>query len=162
MSRLLLALVLVALAGGVAVVLRRRGPDAPTQQRWTVPQQLDRAELPAPDAPWLVAVFTSSTCSACAGVLERASALESEAVAVVDLVVQDHPEVHRRYRIDAVPTLVVADADGVVRASFIGPVTATDLWATVAELREPGSLPEGACDHGTDGGGGSADQPPSG
>jgi hypothetical protein len=32
----------------------------------------------------------------------------------------------------------------VVRASFLGPGTATDLWGAVAELREPGSTP-GAC-----------------
>ncbi len=38
--------------------------------------------------------------------------------------------------------MVVADADGVARASFIGPATATDLWATVAEVRQPGSSPE--------------------
>jgi hypothetical protein len=37
----------------------------------------------------------------------------------------------------------------VVRATFVGPVTATDLWASVAELREPGSLPPDGCDHGT-------------
>jgi hypothetical protein len=54
--------------------------------------------------------------------------------------------VHDRYGIDAVPTIVVADAAGVVAASYVGPVTATDLWATVAELREPGSVPPG-CDH---------------
>ena len=51
------------------------------------------------------------------------------------------------HTITAVPTLVVADADGVVRASFLGPVTATDLWAAVAELREPGSVPPGCADH---------------
>jgi hypothetical protein len=28
-----------------------------------------------------------------------------------------------------------------VAASFIGPVTATDLWAAVAEARDPGSTP---------------------
>jgi hypothetical protein len=35
----------------------------------------------------------------------------------------------------------------VVRASFLGPATATDLWAALAELREPGSVPEGCHDH---------------
>ncbi len=39
-------------------------------------------------------------------------------------------------------SLDVADATGVVRASFLGPVTATDLWAAVAEAREPGSTPD--------------------
>ena len=51
-------------------------------------------------------------------------------------------DLHHRYSVDAVPTLVVADAEGVVRASFVGQPTATDLWAAVAELREPGSSPE--------------------
>jgi hypothetical protein len=30
----------------------------------------------------------------------------------------------------------------VVRASFVGPPTATDLWAAVAEARQPGVSPE--------------------
>jgi hypothetical protein len=30
----------------------------------------------------------------------------------------------------------VAVAEGVVRASHVGPATATDLWATLAEVRE--------------------------
>jgi hypothetical protein len=30
----------------------------------------------------------------------------------------------------------------VIRAAFSGPVTATDLWAAVAECRSPGSSPE--------------------
>ena len=51
--------------------------------------------------------------------------------------------VHDRYGIDAVPTTLVVDTSGVVVASFIGPVTATDLWAAVAEAREPGSTPGG-------------------
>jgi len=36
----------------------------------------------------------------------------------------------------------VADAAGVVRAAFVGPATATDLWAAVAEARQPGTSPE--------------------
>ena len=54
---------------------------------------------------------------------------------------------HQRYAIDAVPCLVIADADGAVRAGFLGPVTATDLWAAVAEARQPGSIDRpGGCD----------------
>ena len=49
---------------------------------------------------------------------------------------------HRRYELAAIPTTVVADADGVVRRAFVGAFTATDLWAAVAELRDPGSTPE--------------------
>ena len=38
-------------------------------------------------------------------------------------------------------------ATGAVRRSFVGEPTATDLWAELAELREPGSVPEGCTDH---------------
>ena len=39
----------------------------------------------------------------------------------------------------AVPMILVADRDGVVQASFVGPPGATDLWAAVAEVRDPGA-----------------------
>jgi hypothetical protein len=60
---------------------------------------------------------------------------------VTDVEVTEQSRVHRRYHIEAVPITVIADAAGTVRASFLGPVTATDLWAAVAECREPGSTP---------------------
>ncbi|MEO7427808.1 MAG: hypothetical protein ABIY48_00345, partial [Acidimicrobiales bacterium] len=101
-------------------------------------------DFPRPDAAWLVVVFTSATCNTCAGVWERAQPLESEAVAISEAELTAARDLHDRYGIEAVPTTVVVDVEGVVRASFLGPVTATDLWAAVAEAREPGSTPD-AC-----------------
>ncbi|MBI2704216.1 MAG: thioredoxin family protein [Actinobacteria bacterium] len=147
MERLLLAAALVAAAVAIALVLQRRRPDSPVRGGWTVPAQLDRRDFERPDAPWLVVVFTSASCDSCGGVLERAEALASDRVAVQNAEVGARRDLHDRYGIDAVPTLVVADGEGVVRASFVGPVNATDLWGTLAELREPGSLPP-SCDHG--------------
>jgi hypothetical protein len=139
--------VLAGVAVAVAAVIRRRvEPPAPTRTGYAVPSQLHRADFVRPDAPWLVVVFSSDTCLACVGTWEKARQLESPSVATQDVEVSAHKDLHDRYEIDAVPCLVVADADGVVRASFIGEPTATDLWAAVAELREPGSTPE-ACDH---------------
>jgi len=138
-ERALIAVALIAVAVVVAVIMQRRRPDAPTQPAWTVPAQLDRRDFGRPDAPWLVAVFTSATCDTCAGVYAKAVALDSEAVVVDEVEVGERPEDHRRYGIDAVPTTVVADAEGVVRASFVGPVGASELWAAVAEVREPTS-----------------------
>jgi hypothetical protein len=143
-ERALTALVLAAVVLGVAwLAQRRRRPDAPVRTGYAVPQQLDRQDFARPDASWLVAVFTSATCDSCAGVWDRARHLDSDAVAVQEVEVGTSRDVHDRYGIEAVPTTVVADADGVVRSSFVGPVTATDLWAAVAELREPGSTPGG-------------------
>lgn len=145
MERLALAVVLAVVAIGVAVVIQRRQrPAAPVRTGYAVPQQLDRDDFARPDADWLVAVFTSATCTSCAGVWDKARHLESPAVATQQLAVVADKSLHERYRIEAVPTTVVADAEGVVRATFLGPVTATDLWAAVAELREPGSTPD-AC-----------------
>lgn len=147
MERYLIAAALIAVAVAVAAVLQRRRPDAPTQSSWTVPAQLDRHDFQRPEAAWLAVAFTSATCDTCAGVAEKVAVLASDAVAVQEIEAVRDTHLHDRYGIDAVPTLVIADADGVVRASFVGPVTATDLWATMADLREPGSVPPG-CDHG--------------
>ncbi len=43
-------------------------------------------------------------------------------------------DVHRRYDIDAVPILVVADKDGLVRASFAGAVSANELAEALVGL----------------------------
>lgn len=146
MERIVLAGVLAAVALLVAaVVQRRQHPDAPVRAGYAVPAQLDRHDFARPDAPWLVAVFTSATCTTCQGVWERAQPLESSSVAVQQLEHQAERALHARYEIEAVPTTLVVDADGVVVASFLGPVNATDLWASVAEAREPGSTP-GSCE----------------
>lgn len=145
MDRLILALALALVVAAIAVIVgRRRSPDAPTQRRFSVPDQLDRADFRRPDAPWLVVVFSSSTCDVCRSVSGAARVLESVAVAVADAEFGVDRALHERYAIDAVPTTVVADERGVVVASFLGAVTATDLWAAVAEARQPGSTP-GAC-----------------
>ena len=136
MERVLIAAAVVAVAVIVAVVLERRRPEAPTQGDWAVPAQLDRADFARPDAPWLVAVFTSATCDSCARTIEQARVLASDAVAVDEAEVKARPDLHRRYHIDAVPIVVVADAEGVVRRSFTGPPSATDLWAAVAGVRD--------------------------
>ena len=138
----MIAGVLLAAAVVVALVARRQRPDAPTQTRWAVPTQLDRDDFDRPDAEWLVVVFTSATCATCAGVWAKAAVLACRAVAVQEVEVKARRDLHDRYGIEAVPTTVVADAEGVVRASFVGPPTATDLWAVVAEAREPGTSPE--------------------
>jgi len=137
MDRLLVAAAIVAAAAVVAVVIRsRRRTDAPTQPRATVPAQLDRTDFPRPEAAWLVVVFTSATCHTCADVAAKVAVLESDDVAVAEIEYGRGRERQQRYGIDAVPAVVVADVDGVVRRSFLGPVTATDLWAAVAWLRE--------------------------
>ena len=104
--------------------------------------QLDRDDFEGGDRPWLVAVFTSATCESCARATAKAAILASPNVAYQEIPYQGRKDLHDRYHVKAVPCIVVADDEGVVRASFIGVPTATDLWAAVAEARHPGSSPE--------------------
>lgn len=137
MIQLLIGVVVVIVAVATGLVLRhRQRVDVPTQPVYEAPVQLDRADFPAAGAPWLVAVFSSSSCDACADVLRKAAVLSSADVDVVDVEYGEHRDLHTKYRIDGVPIVAVADARGVVRTSFVGPVTATDLWAAVAEVRQ--------------------------
>ena len=136
MERVLIAAVIVVVAVVVALVARRRRPDAPTQPGRAVPTQLDRADFERPDAPWLIALFTSATCHTCAEVVAKAAVLASDDVAVEPIEWPTRKALHERYKIDGVPLLLIADSAGVVRRSFAGPVSASDLWAAVAAARD--------------------------
>jgi hypothetical protein len=148
-TRLLIALAIVVLAVVVAYLAqKRRTPDAPTQRRFNVPEQIDRNDFDRPEAPWLVAVFTSDTCDKCVEVAAKAAVLASDQVVVQNLEFIAARVIHERYKIDAVPTLIIVDSQGITQRSFLGPMSATDLWAAVAEAREPGSTPDACGDHG--------------
>jgi len=145
--QVVLVVIAMAVAVGISLILRRRASDAPTQGGFQMPTQLDRGDFDSPDVPWLVAIFTSSTCDACADVANKAMVLASQEVAVQRIDYIDNPDLHKRYKVDAVPTLVIVDNRGVVRNGFLGPMKAQDLWAAVAECREPGSTPDPCSSH---------------
>jgi hypothetical protein len=135
-TRVVLALVLIAVAAVIAVVLERRRRAAPPPRGVElVPQQVDRRDFPRPAAPWLVILWSSEACESCRGLFAKLAPLESDDVAVVEVSYQADPELQRRYRIDAAPITIVVDAEGVTRASFTGAFEASELWAALAELR---------------------------
>jgi hypothetical protein len=134
-ERLLVAVAIAIAVAVLAWVLQRRRPQPPTQRRWAVPDQLDRTDFERPGAPWLVAVFSSATCDSCADTVDRARVLASADVVVQDVELSARSDLHRRYNVEAVPTLVVADREGVVRASFVGPPPADELTEAMTELR---------------------------
>lgn len=148
MIRLLIALVLGVVAVAVALLIQRRQNIGSTESvgSYEAPKHLERVDFDRPDAPWLVAVFTSATCSTCADVWAKAKALNSPQVAVQELEETADAALHARYDIRAVPIVAIADSTGRVRASYMGPVSATHLWAGLAELRDPGSTPAGCGD----------------
>ena len=149
-----IALGIVVVVGVAALIARRRQQtDVPTQKVFTVPAQIDRRDFISSDsdstAPeWLVAVFTSSTCQVCADVWDKAQVIASQHVGVYKVDYESERDLHRKYGIDAVPTLVICDGDGVVQRHFLGPVSATHLWAAVATVRDPSTQPDnGHCQH---------------
>jgi hypothetical protein len=142
-TQLVIAAVVVVVAVVAGLVLRsRRTAAAPTQPSLAVPSQLDRGDFPSATAPWAVVVFSSATCDSCADVVRKAKVLQSKEVSVVEAEFTAARDLHRKYDIQAVPIVAIADAQGVVHRGFAGPVTATDLWAAVADAREPGASPE--------------------
>lgn len=136
MTQIIIVAAVAAVALGVGWAMQRQAPDAPTGvPNHKTPVQVDRNDFVRPEAPWLVAVFTSATCQTCAKVWTSTQLVESDDVAVQNVEVVDDAALHERYGITAVPSVVIADASGVTRGSFLGPPTSADLWAKLAELR---------------------------
>ena len=131
MERLVVLAVLAVLGVALAAILQRRRPDPPSVPGYRAPTQLNRAEFANQQVPILVALFSSATCDSCpvawATIQSVVKGIEDPELADrVDherIDIQDNPDLHRRYRIDGVPTTVVVDADGVVIQAFFGPMT---------------------------------------
>ncbi|MBN4047566.1 hypothetical protein JYT71_01010 [Acidimicrobiaceae bacterium AH-315-P05] len=136
MGRLVIAVVIVLVAFGVAEVLRRRQPDAPTQGSIVpVPQQLDRIDFDHTDLVWLAVVFSSATCDACEEALIKARTLVGPDLGLQEVSWQSYPALHERYNIDTVPAIVIAGPDGAVEAAFLGNPPTTELWAAMEAAR---------------------------
>jgi len=134
-SRLILALIVVVAAVVVARLLERRRPAPPTRDAYPVPAQLDRADFPRSDAPWLFVLFSSRTCDSCGAMVSRVCSLESETVATIQVEAKADKPLHDRYRIEGVPMVVLADSDGVVRAGFVGSVDTWELEEALAKAQ---------------------------
>lgn len=101
------------------------------------PKNVDRKDFISPEKPFIVIAFTSRVCDSCKNVWEKAQPLKSDFVEVTEVEYEDEEgkKLHSRYGIEAVPTLIVCDENGNTVKSFVGAVTATDLWAGVAGVR---------------------------
>ncbi|MFM1751640.1 MAG: hypothetical protein RL119_602 [Actinomycetota bacterium] len=156
MSNVVIAVSIVVVVGLVALAARRRQmSDAPTQKVFSVPSQIDRADFNSSETikghpEWLIVVFTSSSCHVCADVWDKVQVMATNQVGVFKADFESDRALHERYGIDAVPTLIICDGAGVVQGHFLGPVSATDLWAAVATVRDPSTQPDGSegnCQH---------------
>ena len=111
-----------AVAGMVAWWQKQQHRPAPTATPGAPPGSLDRTDFRAPEAPLLIAVFTSATCSSCEAVWAELAGYESTSVATQNVEVGESPDLHDRYRIESVPTAVIVDRSGETQAAFVGPL----------------------------------------
>ena len=139
MIRVLLVFGTALLAMGAGTFMKRRGEASPTQVGHLHPTQIDRADFDD-SREWLAVAFTSATCNTCSEVENKLRVLESRNVGVHIVEYGKHRDLHRKYAIDSVPCTVFADSLGVVRQGFVGPVSATDLWAALARVRDGGEF----------------------
>ncbi len=75
----------------------------------------------------LAVVFASTTCNTCPEVWAAVEQLASPELVVQRVDVQDGAELHQRYKIDGVPTTILANHQGVVAKAFFGPVDEAEL-----------------------------------
>lgn len=136
MERLLLVLILAAVASLIAWAASRMQRTAGPTVVGATPEHLERGDFVAADSPWLLALFSSATCLACRDVRTALSAFESGTVAVQDIEVTASPQLHSRYKIDSVPTTVLADADGIVRGAWLGPLSVSDTEDLLALISD--------------------------
>jgi len=122
---IIMAVVAAVAAVAAAIAGRRRGP-SPVAAMGEPPSQLRRDDFRAPDAPWLMVVFSAATCSSCAQVWAEVSALDSPFLATQNVEVAADAELHRRYKIESVPLTVLADEHGRVAKGFFGPLGRTE------------------------------------
>ena len=122
--RLGILVILTFIAVAVALALQRRRTEPPSSPSYRSISEIDRSDFDHPEAPLLVVMFGSNTCNTCPVVWETISDLGVPAERVD---VQDDPRRHKRYRIDGVPTTIIANAAGVVAKTWFGPVTKEQL-----------------------------------
>lgn len=122
MIRLVVLIALTLAAIGVALLLQRRRPEPPSAPSYRAPSQLDRADFAGPlDLP-LIVVFASTACNSCPAVWDAVEQSKADTFVIERVNVEEDPKRHERYKIDGVPTTLVAGADGAVKASFFGPL----------------------------------------
>lgn len=139
--RLVIALVLIAVAWFIGRRLDRRAERAAPvsgQDSAHVPEHLDRNDFPRPEAECLLVLFSSATCGGCAEMSEKVAGLDSAAVAAYEVDYETQRELQEKYSIDIVPMVLVADADGVVRAHTLGNVPENEVRAAVFRARGGG------------------------
>ena len=142
-ARIVIAVVILVAVGVVAWFLRRRPPERAAARRLPGAQAARPRRLPARRSRVAGRAVLVGRVRLVPGPRRQARRRSSRPTSrSCEIDAEHYGALHRRYELAAIPTTVIADHEGVVRRAFVGAFTATDLWAAVAELRDPGSTPE--------------------
>ncbi len=122
MLKLVLVAAAVLIAASVArlVRIRRHATNAGTDHH--IPDRLDLAHFAHASKQWLIVAFTSTSCESCHRVVAAIDRMDRDDLVTTTVELESNPDLHHHYRIDAVPTTLIADPGGTVRKSFLGPV----------------------------------------
>lgn len=121
MTTAIIVIGVLVVAAAAAALFKSRRPDVPTSANFVVPQQIDREDFGERDQPWLFVLFSSKTCQACFDARNVVQVEGLQGVGSVEVLFETARDVHTRYAIDSVPTVLLADSEGVVHWSFVGP-----------------------------------------
>ncbi len=129
-------MVAVAVAAAISRLFGATHPaDSASTDRY-IPEHLDPARFALASGKWLIVVFSSATCETCRTVVDDIAAMAKADLLTIAVQFEQDPNLHRHYRIDAVPTTLIADPTGTVRKSFLGPVGRKALEIALAEATQ--------------------------
>lgn len=139
------AILTAALVGGAAaavgLLLRRRGSQHGGLDLHGVPVRLEPADLGLSPSEWTLVVFTDSECASCASTVAAAREMTAGRVALVEVDYRVRSDLHEKYRVDAVPTLLLVGDDGIVDSWFVGPPADEDLAEMLERVPVPDQTP---------------------
>ncbi len=141
MSTILLVAGAVTIALTVSTLTRKAAASGrlagghDTEPKHHIPDVVSASDFGIPEGQWMLLVFSSEKCATCAVVVEAVSRIDMPGLAVEVIGIERMPELHADYRIDAVPTTIVADPTGSVRKSFLGPVDLPMIRLAVSAAR---------------------------
>lgn len=133
----LLYLLVIVASVTIVIYAKSRGRQEIRSTTYDTPLKVDRSDFAQLDQETLVVAFLSQKCDSCIDVWSKAQVLGSNKVGVTKIDFEDPngKKLHKKYEIEAVPTVIICDSSGVTQKAFLGAVTATDLWAAVARVR---------------------------
>lgn len=136
MERFLLVAVISVAATAVAVLVGRvrtgHAPDA-VLRPGEPPDRVDRGDFVSGPG-WVLVVFTAVGCASCSRTMAAAGNLAADHLTVLEVTRDDQADLHAKYGVEALPTLLFVDSGGWVRGSYLGSPSVQQLEATLAEL----------------------------